>query len=112
MPPSYTRKPMSQRLAPFVVVSVLLATAASAQTQTQPPVSTPSPASQPAASVPPPPHTSTGLPANISTLSSSDLPRLIPILDRIKTKMDDWPQLGRYQAANMQLASAAAGEAR
>src|SRR5262249_35503749 len=60
----------------------------------------------------PPPHTSTGLPADTSALSSADLPKLILVLDRLKTRMDDWPQLGRYQPANAQLAPAAAGEAR
>ena len=101
---------MSQRLASFVVVSALVAATASAQTaaapQTAPPTQTAAAASAP------PPHTSTGLPADTSALSSADLPKLLPVLDRIKTKMDDWPQLGRYHAANAQLAPAAPGEAR
>jgi lysophospholipase L1-like esterase len=110
---------MSQRLAPLVVAAALLAGAASAQTaaapQTASPAQTPPPsaaaASQPmtAAQLP---HTSTGLPLNTSALSSADLPKLIPILDRLKMRMDDWPQLGRYAAANEQLPPAAAGEAR
>jgi len=99
---------MSQRLASFVLVSALVAATASAQTAAAPPAGPPA---QPAASGPPP-HTSTGLPADTSTLTSADVPRLLPVLERIKTKMDDWPQLGRYRAANEQLAPAAAGEAR
>jgi lysophospholipase L1-like esterase len=100
---------MSQRLASFVVVSALVAATASAQTAAAPQSGTPAPQS---ASAAPPPHTSTGLPADTSSLTSADLPRLLPVLERIKTKMDDWPQLGRYHAANEQLAPAASGEAR
>ncbi len=96
---------MSQRLASFVVVSALVAATASAQTAAAPP-------GGPAVPQAPPPHTSTGLPADTSTLTSADLPKLLPVLERIKTKMDDWPQLGRYHAANAQLAPAAPGEAR
>lgn len=110
---------MSQRLAPIVLASALLASAAFAQTatsgQTAAPAQTPAPAAGTAAQpapTGPPPHTSTGLPANTSALTSADLPKLIPTLDRLKTRMDDWPQLGRYQPANAQLAPAAAGEAR
>src|SRR5262249_4090161 len=116
---SYTRKPMSQRLAPFAVVSVLLAHAAFAQTApaTQPPPSAPGsvPSSSPAAQPAPPAapvHTASGLPANTSSLSSADMSRLLSVLERIKTRMDDWLQLGRYQAANAQLAPAVAGEMR
>jgi lysophospholipase L1-like esterase len=37
---------------------------------------------------------------------------LIPVLERLKTRMDDWPQLRRYQAANAEVAPPAAGEGR
>jgi lysophospholipase L1-like esterase len=118
---------MSQRLAPLVAVSALLATAAFAQTAragqsttssqpaasqaTAPATPTATAAAQPGTNTPPP-HTSTGLPANTSALTSADLPKLLPMLDRLKTRMDDWPQLDRYHAANAQLAPPADGEAR
>jgi lysophospholipase L1-like esterase len=124
---------MPQRLAQFLVASALMAGAASAQ----PPATAQPPAGQPAQTVPtqappvqtppaptatatapqpavtaPPPHTSTGLPANTTDLTAADLPKLIPLLERLKGRMDDWPQLTRYQAANAQAAPPIAGEAR
>jgi lysophospholipase L1-like esterase len=114
---------MSQRLAPLLVASCLMAGAAHAQTapatqtipgQTQSPAATVA-APQPATAIAQPqpqPHTSTGLPANTTELTAADLPKLIPVLERMKGRMDDWPQLARYQAANAQLAPPIDREAR
>jgi len=127
---------MSQRLVPFLVASALMAGAAHAQTagSAQPPAGQPTQAppaqTAPAQTVPaqappaptattpqpavaaPPPHTSTGLPANTTDLTATDLPKLIPLLERLKGRMDDWPQLTRYQAANAQTPPPIVDEAR
>jgi len=97
-----------------------MAGAAQAQSTSSPqtapapaPTQTPAPAAPaPAGVVAPPPHTSSGLPVNTAALTCTDLPKLIPAVERVKTRMDDWPQLGRYQPANAQVAPPAAGEAR
>jgi lysophospholipase L1-like esterase len=112
---------MPQRLAPLVLAGTLMAGAAFAQPPapaSQPQSSSPS-ASSPSASSPsapgtytPAPHTSTGLPMNMTGLTEADMQKLMPVIERIKTKMDDWPQLERYRAANGTLAPAAAGDAR
>jgi lysophospholipase L1-like esterase len=106
---------MPQRLAPLVVTGILMAGTAFAQTPA--PSSAPGqPAAQTSQAAPlgytPAPHTSTGLPVNMTGLTEADLARLMPVIERIKVKMDDWPQLERYRAANAGLAPAAAGEAR
>ena len=116
---------MSQRLAPLLVASVLMAGAAHAQTApaTQPPPASPPGQTAPAPAPPvtattqpavaaPLPHISSGLPIDTADLTGADLPKLIPVLDRVKGKLDDWPQLARYQGANAQLAPPLTSEAR
>ncbi len=47
-----------------------------------------------------PTHKASGLPSNSALITPADLPKLMPILDALKAKTDDWPQLNYYRAAN------------
>lgn len=49
-------------------------------------------------------HKSSELPINCKDLKEQDLPKLIPVLENIKVRMDDWPQLAFYQKATDQIA--------
>lgn len=51
-------------------------------------------------------HKSSGLPDDISSLTISDLPSLKAVLENIKIRMDDWPQLNYYRKANQSLLDA------
>jgi len=105
-------------LACGAIITLAIAGPAHAQQTAPTPTTAPStptaqtpPASAPAVATPPA-HTSSGLPVDTASLTCTDLPKLIPAIDRVKMRMDDWPQLLRYHPANAQLAPAAAGEAR
>jgi lysophospholipase L1-like esterase len=102
---------MSQRLAPLVAAAALMAGVASAQTPA-PGIPTNSPSQTAPLPYTPAPHTSTGLPVNMTGLTEADLQKLMPVIERIKTKMDDWPQLERYRAANAGLAPPSPDETR
>lgn len=45
-------------------------------------------------------HKASGLPLVSATIGTSDIPSLIPILDQVKKRMDDWPELQKYKEAN------------
>lgn len=45
-------------------------------------------------------HKSTGLPLDTSAITPADLPKLKPLLDNLKKRMDDWPQLDYYRQDN------------
>jgi lysophospholipase L1-like esterase len=114
---------MSQRLFPVAHLSFVLTmalTAATAQAQQtpqaqQPPTATSTAtqsATQSATAVVTPPHVSSGLPVDTASLTCTDLPKLITAVDKVKTKMDDWPQLQRYATANGTVTAPAPGETR
>jgi lysophospholipase L1-like esterase len=49
-------------------------------------------------------HKSSGLPQDTSSLSVADINKLNPVLENIKSRMDDWPQLHFYKNDNERIA--------
>lgn len=52
-------------------------------------------------------HKASGLPADTSSMTISDMISLRTVLDNIKVRMDDWPQLNYYRADNQRIIKSA-----
>jgi lysophospholipase L1-like esterase len=48
-------------------------------------------------------HRASGLPVDTATLTAAEWTLLQPVLEKIKQRMDDWPQLAYYSQANAKL---------
>jgi lysophospholipase L1-like esterase len=78
-------------------------------TYAQTPPATPAPVSQPAAGDLPWTAQTVAMPTNPT---SDDIPGMMKEMMRVKTRLDDWPQLARYREANATQAPPANGEGR
>ncbi len=94
------------------LIGLALASAVVTAQQTAPthtPPQTPSPATEPLSplSTPPAqmplPMTPSGALDLTRPLTCDDLPQIQPVLTRARTRLDDWPALARYRAANAAL---------